>query len=347
MTQDAAWAEAYEDAMMAAVKQQEVLGIDIPNDYCLRYDPYIPAHGWPAYVVERLEGIRLEATRPWMNRGFGRKSTPILDAANESIPGHVLFAKLGRGNLAFAKFFSLTQQFTNKPVKFSVIDPTTVSRFVYDEYYKDPAERMFEFARVYNEEYRDLVNAGCKIIQTDDFPPLMWAGVQPNPVFGAVDKDIVKYMTDAYNASVKGINAQFWLHECWGRPRSQLLFGRTGSWAEGLKLIGDLKTDVVEIEEASTEGKNLEEELTAWKEYCPDKEIGIGVVNHRTTIIETKEEVAALIRKALKFVPAESLCLSTDCGLAGIPRDIASFKLLSISEGAKLVRKELGYDQFL
>ena len=233
MTQDAAWAEAYDDVMMAAVKQQEVLGIDIPNDYCLRYDPYIPAHGWPAYVIERLEGIRLEPTKPWMDRGFGRKSTPILDDANESLPGNVLFAKLGRGNLAFAKFFSMTQQFTKKPVKFSVIDPTTVSRFVYDEYYKDRTERMFEFARVYNEEYRDLVNAGCKIIQTDDFPPLMWAGVQPNPIFGPVDKDVVKNYIDAFNASVKGINAQFWIHECWGRPRSRLLFGRTGSWARG------------------------------------------------------------------------------------------------------------------
>jgi 5-methyltetrahydropteroyltriglutamate--homocysteine methyltransferase len=75
-----------------------------------------------------------------------------------------------------------------------------------------------------------------------------------------------------------------------------------------------------------------------------DKKICIGVVDHHTLQVETPEEVAALVRKALKAIPAERLILGSDCGMGreGMSRRHAYYKLVSIVRGTNLVRRELG-----
>ncbi|MEW7000402.1 hypothetical protein M5585_07665 [Serratia ureilytica] len=64
----------------------------------------------------------------------------------------------------------------------------------------------------------------------------------------------------------------------------------------------------------------------------------IDVANHT---VETPEEVAATLRKALQFVDADKLYPSTNCGMAPLPRQVASGKLNALSAGAEIVRREL------
>jgi 5-methyltetrahydropteroyltriglutamate--homocysteine methyltransferase len=75
-----------------------------------------------------------------------------------------------------------------------------------------------------------------------------------------------------------------------------------------------------------------------------DKKIAIGVVNHRDLQVERPEQVADLIRRALTYIPAERLILSSDCGFGreGMSRRIAFFKMVSIVRGTNIVRRELG-----
>jgi 5-methyltetrahydropteroyltriglutamate--homocysteine methyltransferase len=56
------------------------------------------------------------------------------------------------------------------------------------------------------------------------------------------------------------------------------------------------------------------------------------------------EDVAALIRRALKHVPPERLLLSSDCGFGrqGMSRTHAFYKMIAIVRGANIVRHELG-----
>ena len=56
--------------------------------------------------------------------------------------------------------------------------------------------------------------------------------------------------------------------------------------------------------------------------------------------------MAAEIRKALKYIPAEKLILSSDCGFGrqGCNRDIAFYKASAIAQGCNIVRKELGFN---
>ena len=74
------------------------------------------------------------------------------------------------------------------------------------------------------------------------------------------------------------------------------------------------------------------------------KKVAIGVVSHRTLQADRPEDVAAEIRKALKFIPPERLVLSSDCGFGrqGANREIAFYKASAIAQGANIVRRELG-----
>jgi 5-methyltetrahydropteroyltriglutamate--homocysteine methyltransferase len=71
------------------------------------------------------------------------------------------------------------------------------------------------------------------------------------------------------------------------------------------------------------------------------------VVDHHTLQVETPEQVADLVRRALKHIPAERLVLSSDCGMGreGMSRRHAYYKMVSIVQGTNLVRRELGLPQ--
>ena len=84
-------------------------------------------------------------------------------------------------------------------------------------------------------------------------------------------------------------------------------------------------------------------DLAALKELPEDKEVAVGVIDVRTSMVETPEEVAARIRKIIEVVPPERVYLTTDCGMKPLSRMVARMKLKALTEGAKIVRKELGH----
>ena len=69
--------------------------------------------------------------------------------------------------------------------------------------------------------------------------------------------------------------------------------------------------------------------------------IQIGVLDIRTNAIEKPEQVASRIREVLKYVPADKVTLSTDCGMKPLARMVAKMKLKALADGAANVRKEL------
>jgi 5-methyltetrahydropteroyltriglutamate--homocysteine methyltransferase len=60
--------------------------------------------------------------------------------------------------------------------------------------------------------------------------------------------------------------------------------------------------------------------------------------------VERPDQVAALIREALKHIPAERLVISSDCGMGreGMSRRHAFYKMVAMVLGTNIVRKELG-----
>jgi 5-methyltetrahydropteroyltriglutamate--homocysteine methyltransferase len=71
------------------------------------------------------------------------------------------------------------------------------------------------------------------------------------------------------------------------------------------------------------------------------KDALVGAVDVASDAIESPEEVAAVIRRALAFVPPERLYPCTNCGMVPLARDVARGKLRALTAGAAIVRKEL------
>src|SRR5215470_6908598 len=76
-------------------------------------------------------------------------------------------------------------------------------------------------------------------------------------------------------------------------------------------------------------------------EKLPGKTIILGTLNLSDMNVETPETVAARIRRALPYIPAERIVVAPDCGLKYLPREVAFGKMLAMVEGAKIVRREL------
>jgi 5-methyltetrahydropteroyltriglutamate--homocysteine methyltransferase len=98
---------------------------------------------------------------------------------------------------------------------------------------------------------------------------------------------------------------------------------------------------VLTFEGAANQGADLEH---IGKQISKDKKIALGVVSHRTLQIERPEDIADLVRTALKHIEPERLILTSDCGFGrqGISRMHAFYKMVALVRGANIVRKELG-----
>lgn len=84
-------------------------------------------------------------------------------------------------------------------------------------------------------------------------------------------------------------------------------------------------------------------DLEAIGKTITGKKVAIGVIDHHTLQVETPDEVANMIRRALEWIPVERLVISSDCGMGreGMSRKHAFFKMAALVQGTNIVRREL------
>ena len=200
---------------------------------------------------------------------------------------------------------------------------------LWDEYYRDEKELINDLCDIFNAELRDLAAAGCPLIQVEE-PPHHGRTTRPD----RTDADL-EFLTEAFNRQLVGVDAEIWVHTCWGNPNQQRVYWEPPSYERALPYLLQLQADVITFECASTNGRDL------LRQYPTDKKIGIGVVNPLQHGRRAPEHVAQLIRKALEYIPPERLVITTDCGFGreGLSRRIAYYKCVSLVEGTNIVRR--------
>ncbi|MGB7619725.1 MAG: hypothetical protein WBM06_22445, partial [Pseudolabrys sp.] len=116
------------------------------------------------------------------------------------------------------------------------------------------------------------------------------------------------------------------------------------SYKAALPYLDQLDADVLTVEGAFNRGMDLEH---VGKMISKNKKVALGVISHRTLQIERPEEVADLIRKALKYIEPERLILTSDCGFGrqSMSRMHAFYKMVALTRGTNIVRKELGIEE--
>jgi 5-methyltetrahydropteroyltriglutamate--homocysteine methyltransferase len=157
--------------------------------------------------------------------------------------------------------------------------------------------------------------------------------------FGKLD---VEDLVEIFNNTVKGLRGktEVWCHTCWGNPSQQRIFKEVQSYQPTLKALAKIDADTLTFETWSSGTGDLE----AIGKTIEDKKVAIGVIDHHTLQVERPDDIATLIRTALKHVPAERLVITSDCGMGreGMGRRHAGYKLVSMVLGTNIVRKELG-----
>ena len=230
---------------------------------------------------------------------------------------------------------------TNKPVKFGTIGPELVAFAVKDAHYKSVKDRILAVTDALNEELHELADAGCPVIQFEE-PQIHLLSVRK------IVDDVInpQFSVDVFNRTVKGLRGktEVWCHTCWGNPSQQRMFRDVMSYKDALEMLNKVDADVITFESVSAGGMDLE---AFGKVISSDKKICIGVIDHHSLQVERPDEIAEHIRRALKYIPAERLVISSDCGMGreGMSRRHAYYKIVSLVLGTNIVRKELGLPQ--
>jgi 5-methyltetrahydropteroyltriglutamate--homocysteine methyltransferase len=222
-------------------------------------------------------------------------------------------------------------------VKFGTATPELIGTSVGNDHYAKPQELLQDISNAMRDELVELAGAGCPIVQLEE-PNIHLISIQR----GGGGQFSVEFFVEVFNNTVKGLSdlTEVWCHTCWGNPAQQRLFATNQSYRDALPHLNKLDVDVIAFECCTSDGMDLE----VIGRSITDKKIAIGVVDHRNLQVERPEQVADLIRRALKHIPIERLVISSDCGFGreGMSRRIAYYKMVSIVRGTNIVRRELG-----
>jgi 5-methyltetrahydropteroyltriglutamate--homocysteine methyltransferase len=326
---DRSFREQYIDAVGAYIHDQTSAGLDIVTDGDARFDNDVGGRGWFFYPLERLGGFagHNDVVERWTTYVQpGRILWELMEAYQQP----TLVDTVTAGPWQYTEIWKITQRLTDKPVKFGAISVDSLSHMIRNEAYDQYRDLLLDLADIANREYRRLAEAGCSIIQIEE--PLHHITIHD----ADSDPDL---LTEAFNRQVAGVNSEIWAHTCWGNPAQQTAEGNP-SYEPALEAMFQMNADLITFECASRGGSDL----AAIGRIKSDKKIGVGVISHLRTQVETAGDVANLIRKALEHIPVERLVITTDCGFGreGLSRRIAYYKMVALVQGANIVRRELG-----
>jgi 5-methyltetrahydropteroyltriglutamate--homocysteine methyltransferase len=315
--QGAELAEAKRDATLVWIKAQEDAGMDIVTDGEQSRQHFV--HGF----LEAVDGIDFEHKVEMGIRG---------DRYKAMVPQVVGPLKLkGRVHGTEARF---ARAHTKKKLKITMPGPMTIVDTVADRHYGGgPDGRVamaMAFADLLNQEARALEADGVDIVQFDE------------PAFNVYMKDVNAWGLQALERAAAGLTCTTAVHICYG-------YGIKAN-IDWKKSLGEEWRQYEEIFPAIAKSSIAQVSLECQHSHVPmdlirlleGKDVMVGVIDVASDEVETPEEVADTIGRALQFVARERLLPCTNCGMAPMDRDIAVRKLEALAQGAALARQRYG-----
>ncbi|HEX5418908.1 MAG TPA: hypothetical protein VFY39_02840 [Gammaproteobacteria bacterium] len=329
--------EEYIDAVATVVRDQEEAGLDIVTDGNMWYDDYVGVIGsfcW--YLYERIPGF--EPSRNPHPSYLGADPSAgkalmddwggvIINGAVDSRPDALRWTDL----------YTIARQHAHRPIKVSIgAGPANLAWHVYfndSSYYKSPKDLTFALAPIFNKEMKELVKLGAKYLQIEDLGAWM-------PLFTNSEDDF-KWVRESIEMMCDGVDAKIGWHFCFGNAWGNDIL--SGNFPQGYQTVLPHYWNTEGVDEFVLDYSNRHMAGIEFLKNCPkNKSLQIGVLDIRTSMLETPQVVAERTRKVLQHVSPEQLTLSTDCGMKPLPRMVAKMKLAALAEGAAIVRKEIG-----
>jgi 5-methyltetrahydropteroyltriglutamate--homocysteine methyltransferase len=303
--------EGKQDGLRSAVQEQQRRGIDIVSDGEQTRQHFVTT------FIEHLDGVDFER----------RETVRIRDRYDASVP--TVVGAVSRRAPVFVEDARFLRQQTDRPIKWALPGPMTMIDTLYDGHYRSREQLAWEFATILNEEARELEAAGVDVIQFDE------------PSFNVFFDEMRDWGVAALERATEGLRAETVVHICYGygikanTDWKATLGAEWRQYEESFPLLQRSSIDTVSLE---SHRSNVPIELI---ELLRGKRVMLGAIDVAGEEVETPEEVAGTLRKALDFVDADKLVASTNCGMAPLPRAVAYDKLSALRAGAAIVRDEL------
>ncbi len=304
---------AKRDATLLAIKEQEDAGLDIVGDGEQARQHFV--HGF----VERVEGIDFEhkVKMGIRNNRYDAMVPQVVAPLRLAGRVHAMEARAARAH-------------TTRRLKFTLPGPMTIVDTVADRYYGDKIKLAFAFAELLNQEALALEADGVDIIQFDE------------PAFNVYMKEAAEWGVAALERAAQGLKCTTAVHICYG-------YGIQAN-VDWKHTLGDEWRQYEQVFPALAKSRIDQVSLECYHSHVPPelmsllagKDVMVGVIDVASDVIETPEEVADTIGRALQFVPKERLFPCTNCGLAPMSREVAVKKLEALAKGAALARQRYG-----
>ena len=303
-------AQAKLDATLLWIKAQEDAGLDVIGDGEQSRQHFV--HGF----LEQVEGIDFEHK---VEMGIRN------DRYKAMVPQVVAPLKLkGRVHATEARFL---RAHTSRRIKFTLPGPMTIVDTVADRFYGDRVQMAMAFAELLNEEALALQADGVDVIQFDE------------PAFNVYMAEAADWGVKALERAAQGLTCTTAVHICYGYGiQANIDWKKTlgAEWRQYEKVFPALAASSIDQVSLECIHSQVPAELMA---LLKGKDVMVGVIDVASEQVETPEEVADTIGRALQFVPRQHLIACTNCGLAPMTRAAAAGKLRALAAGAALARQ--------
>ena len=304
-------AQGQQDALSIALHEQQQSGIDIVSDGEQTRQHFVTT------FIEHLNGVDFEK----------RKTVKIRNRYDASVPS--VIGPVTRTKPVFVEDAKFLRQQTTQPIKWALPGPMTMIDTLYDDHYGSREKLAWEFAKILNQEAKELEAAGVDIIQFDE------------PAFNVFFDDVNDWGIACLERAIEGLKCETAVHICYGYGiKANTDWKKTlgSEWRQYEEVFPKLQKSNIDIISLECHNSRVPIELL---ELIRGKKVMVGAIDVATDSIETPEEVACTLREALKYVDADKLYPCTNCGMAPLSRTVARAKLSALSAGAEIIRNEL------
>lgn len=310
--------QALTDATQVVISIQEQAGIDLVCDGELsRYDVNHPENnGMIEYFVTRMAGVRDTATFDELlayrsQRGMGYRTRP---------PG-VVDGPIGTGVLDLPHACARVKRLTRMPFKFTLTGPHMLTKTLINKHYRSSSDLAMALAAALAEQVKHI---DADVVQIDE------ANLPGSP-------DEWPWAAEAINLVLDAVKTVPAVHLCFGNYAGQS--SQKGVWAKLIDYLNALHVDHVVMENAH---RPLDE-LTVFRDLRPDIGFGLGVVDIKSTVIESADQIARMIERAETAIgPGRVKYIHPDCGFWMLKRTIADGKIRALAAGRDLFESRSG-----
>ena len=304
-----ALAEAKRDATVLMLKEQEDAGIDIVTDGEQARQHFV--HGF----LEQIEGVDFarRVTMGIRNNRYDAEVPTVTGPLRRIRSVHRFEAEIARAH-------------TRRRLKFTLPGPMTIVDTIADQHYGDKVTLAMAFAALLNEEARELEAIGVDVIQFDE------------PAFNVYMDEVAEWGIEALHRAAEGLHCKTAVHICYGYGIKANIDWKAGlgvEWRQYEAIFPALAASRIDQVSLECAGARVPIELLG---SLKGKDVLLGAVDVASEHVETPEEIAATIERALPFVPLERLYPCTNCGMAPLDRTLAEQKLAALAAGAALVK---------